>query len=99
MRSTWSNSQREGRVNFYLDYIAQQVISHSILLLNFRKLIGQSKRVGLEVQVGVLPAWDFIFIHVGITSLHCDCTLKWRVQLPGSFPVLAVFMDPLDWNS
>lgn len=83
----------------YLHYITQQFVSQRIFLFDIGELISQAERVGLEVKVSVLSPRNLVLVHVSISGLHGDSALKRSVQIPRSFPVLAVLVDTFKRNS
>ena len=83
----------------YLYYIIQQFVSQRIFLFDIGELISQAERVGLEVKVSVLSPRNLVLVHVSISGLHGDSALKRSVQIPCSFPVLAVLVDTFKRNS
>lgn len=79
----------------HLDNVSKNLIRDGILLLHLRKLLAESQRVGLEVQVGVLPARNLVFVDVRVAGFHGDRALERRVQQARLLPVGAVLVNSL----
>jgi len=73
-----------------LDNISQRLIGLLVGALDVGKFLAQAQRKGLELQVGVLAAGDFVLVNVRTAAFHRRCALKRAVQQARDFPVEVV---------
>jgi len=72
-----------------LGRVTEEQIGLGVGLLDLRPLVSEPEAEGLEVQVGVLPAWNLVGVHVGGAALHRCGALEGGVEPASLLPVVA----------